>query len=102
MKRISQVPRPSLLVSGAYAIGVEEELDTPATFPSSSPRHSGNVSKPIAAESIWQGAWSRETWDNQAIGRLAILFVILAVCSWLGIILSRQSEGVATIWLTNG
>lgn len=34
--------------------------------------------------------------------RLAISFCVLAVCSWLGIVLSHQSEGVATIWLSNG
>ena len=33
---------------------------------------------------------------------LVITFFVLALCSWLGIVLSRQSEGVATIWLTNG
>ena len=35
-------------------------------------------------------------------GDLVVTFVILLCCSWLGIRLSRQSEGVATIWLTNG
>lgn len=34
--------------------------------------------------------------------RLLITFLVLLLCSWLGIVLSRQSEGVATIWLTNG
>jgi diguanylate cyclase (GGDEF)-like protein len=34
--------------------------------------------------------------------RLLGTFFVLLLCSWLGIILSRQSEGVATIWLTNG
>jgi diguanylate cyclase (GGDEF)-like protein len=34
--------------------------------------------------------------------RLAGTFLLLLICSWLGIVLSRQSEGVATIWLTNG
>ena len=34
--------------------------------------------------------------------RLAISFCVLAGCSWLGIMLSHQSEGVATIWLSNG
>jgi diguanylate cyclase (GGDEF)-like protein len=34
--------------------------------------------------------------------RLVVTFVILLSFSWLGIFLSRQSEGVATIWLTNG
>jgi len=38
----------------------------------------------------------------QAIVRLGGIFVLLTVCSWLGIVLSHQSEGVATIWLTNG
>jgi diguanylate cyclase (GGDEF)-like protein len=34
--------------------------------------------------------------------RLMLVFVLATVCSWLGIVLSRQSEGVATIWLSNG
>jgi diguanylate cyclase (GGDEF)-like protein len=34
--------------------------------------------------------------------RLLLTFLVLLLCSWLGIVLSRQSEGVATIWLTNG
>src|SRR3984957_20908283 len=38
--------------------------------------------------------------DSRA--RLLLTFLVLLLCSWLGIILSRQSEGVATIWLTNG
>ena len=33
---------------------------------------------------------------------LGITFLVLLVFSWLGIVLSRQSEGVATIWFTNG
>jgi diguanylate cyclase (GGDEF)-like protein len=35
-------------------------------------------------------------------GRLVATFLVLLLFSWLGIILSRQSEGVATIWFTNG
>ncbi len=34
--------------------------------------------------------------------QLTATFLLLLVCSWLGIILSRQSDGVATIWFTNG
>jgi diguanylate cyclase (GGDEF)-like protein len=34
--------------------------------------------------------------------RLFFSFLVLLLFSWLGIVLSRQSEGVATIWLTNG
>ena len=35
-------------------------------------------------------------------GQLTLTFFVLLLFSWLGIRLSRQSEGVATIWLTNG
>ena len=34
--------------------------------------------------------------------RLLVTFLVLLTCSWLGIVLSRQSEGVAAIWFTNG
>ena len=51
---------------------------------------------------VWRGSRSDEGWTGQAILRLGCVFVSLAVCSWLGIILSRQSEGVAAIWLSNG
>jgi diguanylate cyclase (GGDEF)-like protein len=33
---------------------------------------------------------------------MVVTFLVLLAFSWLGIVLSRQSEGVATIWLTNG
>src|ERR1700733_11501483 len=33
---------------------------------------------------------------------LTATFFILLLFSWLGIDLSRQSDGVATIWFTNG
>ena len=33
---------------------------------------------------------------------LIATFFTLLLFSWLGIILSRQSDGVATIWFTNG
>src|SRR5271154_3579884 len=35
-------------------------------------------------------------------GHLVTTFFTLLLFSWLGIILSRQSDGVATIWFTNG
>jgi diguanylate cyclase (GGDEF)-like protein len=34
--------------------------------------------------------------------KLLATFFLLLLCSWLGIVLSRQSDGVATIWFTNG
>ena len=51
---------------------------------------------------IWTGAWARGTWSREALLRLLAAFCVLTVCSWLGIMLSRQSAGVATIWLSNG
>ena len=56
---------------------------------------------------IWEGAFSQGTtsrggWTRAAVVRLLLSFAVLSVCSWLGIILSHQSEGVATIWLSNG
>jgi diguanylate cyclase (GGDEF)-like protein len=35
-------------------------------------------------------------------GHLAATFFVLLLFSWLGIVLSRQSDGVAAIWFTNG
>src|SRR3984957_14707315 len=35
-------------------------------------------------------------------GHLTATFFVLLLFSWLGIVLSRQSDGVATIWFTNG
>ena len=49
-----------------------------------------------------QGCCRRESYSSRDLVRLTWVFALAAVCSWLGIILSRQSEGVATIWLSNG
>jgi diguanylate cyclase (GGDEF)-like protein len=51
---------------------------------------------------IWQGCWRRDSWTPASLLRLLAVCVIASVCSWLGIVLSHQSEGVATIWLSNG
>jgi diguanylate cyclase (GGDEF)-like protein len=51
---------------------------------------------------IWQGCWQPDSWTRAALLRLTLIFVFATLCSWLGIVLSRQSEGVATIWLSNG
>lgn len=40
--------------------------------------------------------------DHLRWGELLIALPVLLLFSWLGIALSRQSEGVATIWFTNG
>lgn len=69
----------------------------PAAKPSGKPSTGGS-----RLGGVWRGSHSEEGWTSQAVLRLICVFVLLTVCSWLGIILSRQSEGVATIWLSNG
>jgi diguanylate cyclase (GGDEF)-like protein len=51
---------------------------------------------------MWRGCWERGSWPHAAVLRLAGVFALASLLSWLGIVLSRQSEGVATIWLSNG
>lgn len=51
---------------------------------------------------IWTGFRRSESWTLQAIVRLAWVFPLATFFSWLGIVLSHQSEGVATIWFSNG
>jgi diguanylate cyclase (GGDEF)-like protein len=51
---------------------------------------------------IWRGFGRRDSWTPACFVRLAWVFALVTLCSWLGIVLSRQSEGVATIWLSNG
>ena len=55
----------------------------------------------LMREILWNG-WSAEAWPRAARSRALIVFVVLAIFSWAGIILSRQSDGVATIWFSNG
>ncbi len=43
-----------------------------------------------------------EIFRSREAVRLLLPFAALGLCSWLGIVLSHQSEGVATIWLSNG
>jgi diguanylate cyclase (GGDEF)-like protein len=40
---------------------------------------------------------SRDPWTN-----LLITFLVILLFSWLGIVLSWQSQGIATIWFSNG
>jgi diguanylate cyclase (GGDEF)-like protein len=67
------------------------------------PDHEGVAVSPCPDISIiWRGAWSRQNWPPAAIARLLGSLALLTLCSWAGIVLSHQSEGVATIWLPNG
>lgn len=78
-----------------------------AAAPTRSDRGPHQLARPTSEEaSFWhgilRGSRSDRGWTPQAYLRLAMVFVLLTACSWLGIILSRQSQGVATIWLSNG
>lgn len=57
---------------------------------------------PALAQEIVRGGWSAEIWPRSAQLRALLVFAVCCLVSWLGIILSRQSDGVATIWLSNG
>ncbi len=72
----------------------------PAVHPEEGPV-AGEGLAPLIRE-IWTGCWQRDSWTNADILRLCWVFVLVTICSWLGIDLSHQSEGVATIWLSNG
>jgi diguanylate cyclase (GGDEF)-like protein len=73
-----------------------------------SPEHrSTSITEPEAGAlallgEIWRGCWRRDSWTRASLLRLLWVFPLATLCSWLGIVLSHQSEGVATIWLSNG
>jgi diguanylate cyclase (GGDEF)-like protein len=51
---------------------------------------------------IWEGFRQKDSWTPAVAIRLGWVFLLATFLSWLGIVLSRQSEGVATIWFSNG
>ncbi len=86
--------------SSPAANAAEGTLPPPGDF-------SISVAEPAAGAvtllgTIWQGCWRRDSWTRASLLRLSWVFALAILCSWLGIVLSRQSEGVATIWLSNG
>ena len=56
----------------------------------------------ISSESGPQNDRVRPRSKHAQWAQFVTTFLVLLICSWLGIVLSRQSEGVVTIWLTNG
>lgn len=87
--------RPQPLAPGGGANGAPEPEISPPPPPRAA-RLSGLLRE------IWEGCWAREEWSRGALLRLLVVLCFATLCSWAGIALSRQSEGVATIWLSNG
>ena len=48
------------------------------------------------------GAMISRPWERPPWVELLIVFSLLLLFSWMGIVLSRASEGIAAIWFTNG
>ncbi|HEX9197926.1 MAG TPA: diguanylate cyclase [Acidobacteriaceae bacterium] len=82
------------------AAAVPDYVLTPAAGPA--PCNESKAGLLTLLKEIWQGCWKRDSWTSAALLRLFGVFALAGVVSWLGIVLSHQSEGVATIWLSNG
>jgi diguanylate cyclase (GGDEF)-like protein len=51
---------------------------------------------------IWEGFTDKNSWTPAVLIRLAWVLPLATFFSWLGIVLSHQSDGIATIWFSNG
>ncbi len=87
-----------MVAATASANPVHDTTPVPARTVSPAPK----TSIPTLLAQICQGCWQRDTWTRSAVLRLFFVFTLATLFSWLGIALSHQSEGVATIWLSNG
>jgi diguanylate cyclase (GGDEF)-like protein len=75
------------------------EVIVPGTRPAPGARPSGMTG---LLREIWEGFTHKDSWTKAALVRLAWVLPVATFFSWLGIVLSHQSEGVATIWFSNG
>lgn len=91
----------SSLPSVSPAIAPPHATKMRARFPVLSTPGTPSDTQPLL-RAIFRDGWTTGTWDRSARIRLLLVFLLVLGCSWTGIILSRQSEGVATIWLSNG
>jgi GGDEF domain-containing protein len=78
------------------ALPAQEGIVTPG------PTVKSDVRSLALLKEIWAGSLKRDAWTREFVFRLSWAFAVASIFSWLGIVLSRQSEGVATIWLSNG
>lgn len=86
---------------GSAMPGGSSGKGTPSA-PRSEPGKPQRLTTGALLHEIWEGCWARNEWTGSTILRLAAVFCFAGLCSWAGIVLSRQSEGVATIWISNG
>ncbi len=89
-----------MILNAASASPAQGSTVSPALRPDGTPRDADSL-LPLIQE-IWFGIWQRDAWTTSSTVRLCWVFALVTICSWLGIDLSHQSEGVATIWLSNG
>jgi diguanylate cyclase (GGDEF)-like protein len=78
---------------------VNREVVVPDTVPDPAARPAGMAG---LLREIWQGFTDKNSWTPGALIRLAWVLPLATFFSWLGIVLSHQSEGIATIWFSNG
>jgi diguanylate cyclase (GGDEF)-like protein len=78
---------------------VNPELTAPETLSAGPAQPTGMAG---LLREIFEGFSDRGSWTLAAVIRLGWVFLLATFFSWLGIVLSRQSEGVATIWFSNG
>lgn len=86
-------------LSASRSDAVNPEAVAPETVPRPAVQATGMVALLWA---IWEGFRSRDSWTPSALFRLAWVLPLATFFSWLGIVLSHQSEGIATIWFSNG
>lgn len=74
---------------------------TPRTPPRKASFEASAAARRVLSEAFYDSL-QKDTWPLTAVLRLLAVCAVVALCSWSGIVLSHQSEGVATIWLSNG
>jgi diguanylate cyclase (GGDEF)-like protein len=91
--------RSVVTTSASQEHAVEREVIVPETLPVLAEQPAGLVG---LLREIWEGFKHKDSWTPAALVRLLWVLPVATFFSWLGIVLSHQSEGVATIWFSNG
>jgi diguanylate cyclase (GGDEF)-like protein len=89
----------SIVTASTSQKNLNSEVVVPETLSVPSARSTGMAG---LLREIWEGFTRKDSWTPAAVIRLAWVLPVATFFSWLGIVLSHQSEGVATIWFSNG